>query len=66
MDNKYLLEQLESSVQGKSHADNLIDFKQTSDGRGAWIALCSANTDSGSQYDDAQELKALLQSPKME
>ena len=62
MDNKYLFEQIESSVKGTTHADNLIDFKQTGDGRGAWIALCSANTDSGSQYDDDQEAKALLQS----
>ena len=51
-------------MQGTSHADNIIDFKETGDGRGAWNALCSANTDSGSQYDDAQEAKALLQSRK--
>ena len=63
-DNKYLLEQIELSVQGTSHADNVTDFKESGDGRGAWKALCSANTDSGSQYEDAQNAKSLLQTRK--
>ena len=60
MDSKFLFEQIESAVKGTTHADNLIDFKQTGDDRGARIALRSANTDSSSQFDDAQEAKVVL------
>ena len=54
-DNKTFFTLLDASLQGLVLETQIQPFRDSQDGRNAWLAIVTANTNSGSQYDDAQK-----------